>query len=258
MQTCRVSTWSKITTMSGRSSPSAKLTFGGSPLATGGRSLKIFVGGDLLLIGSQVLAASQDQAECPCRIAGPGRMSTNALDVLGVGKHLAHVPREHGVGAAVGLPGLDRKVKFASDNREIAFVSLLAARTLLPTKPCKQYNGAGEEPSHEKNFGPSEVPQPPQADTVPQRGRRWHRQANNRVYMYMYLEMCTALDIHTRMHVCLGTYVHIPADIENATKTVPDTERYTYRECCRSPTQVYMYRACHTHICAQNYILLYV
>ena len=207
-------------------------------MATGGRSLKIFVGGDLLLIGSQVLAASQDQAECPCRIAGPGRMSTNALDVLGVGKHLAHVPHENGVGAAVGLPGLDWKVKFASDNRQTAFVSLPAVRTLLPTKQCKQYNGAGEESSHEKNFGPSEVPQPPQ--------------------MYMYLEMCTAPDIHTRMHVCLGTYVHIPADIENATKTVPDTERDTYRECCRNPTRVYMYRACHTHICAQNYILLYV
>ena len=144
-----------------------------------------------------VHAASQDQAACP----------QTALDFLGVGKHLAHAPHENGVGAAVGLPGLDRKVKFASDNRQTAFVSLPAVRTLLPTKQCKQYNGAGEESSHEKNFGPSEVPQPPQADTVPQRGRRWHRQANNRVYMHRYIEMCTAPDIHTRMHVCLGTYI---------------------------------------------------
>ena len=65
-----------------------------------------------------------------------------------------------------------------------------------------------------------------------------------------YIHVCTYVSVHT--------YVHIPADIENAPETAPDTERDTFRERCRNPTRVYMYRACHTHICAQNYILLYV
>ena len=49
-------------------------------------------------------------------------------------------------------PRLGRKVTFASDNRETAFVSLPVARTLLPTKQRAEFTGAGEASTHDSTY----------------------------------------------------------------------------------------------------------
>ena len=49
-------------------------------------------------------------------------------------------------------PRLGRKVTFASDNRETAFVSLPVARTLLPAKQRAEFTGTGEAPTHDSTY----------------------------------------------------------------------------------------------------------
>ena len=47
---------------------------------------------------------------------------------------------------------MGRKVSFASDNREVALLSMPVARTLLPCKERSEYAGAGENSTHDTTY----------------------------------------------------------------------------------------------------------